>query len=75
MVFNASDTMANVGVMGRGFFRFFGLFVPDAREMVELLYEFEEPLVLDGSKFANAFPSFKYTTHEDAVRQTIEWFR
>ena len=75
MVFNTSGTMANVGVMGRGFFRFFGLFVPDAREMVELLYEFEDPLVLDGSKFANTFPSFKYTPHEDAVRQTVEWFR
>lgn len=75
MVFNTSGTMVNVGVMGRGFFRFFGLFVPDAREMVELLYEFEDPLVLDGSKFANTFPSFKYTPHEDAVRQTVEWFR
>lgn len=75
MAFKAAGTKPNVGVMGRGFFRFVGLFVPDARELVELMYEFEEPLVLDGSKFARAFPSFKYTPHEDAVRQTVEWFR
>jgi nucleoside-diphosphate-sugar epimerase len=75
MAFKAAGKKPNIGVMGRGFFRFFGLFVPDAREVLELLYEFEKPLVLDGSKFARAFPSFKYTPHENAVRQTIEWFR
>lgn len=75
MAFKATGEKPNIGVMGRGFFRVFGLFVADAREMLELLYEFEEPLILDGSKFARAFPSFKYTPHENAVRQTIEWFR
>ncbi|MBL7074285.1 hypothetical protein ISS37_03485 [candidate division KSB1 bacterium] len=75
MAFKAAGTKPNLGVMGRGFFRFFGLFVPDAREMVELMYEFEETLILNGSKFAGAFPSFKFTPHEDAVRQTVEWFR
>ncbi len=35
--------------------------MPDAEEMVELMYEFEQPLVLDGSKFANASPDFRYT--------------
>ena len=75
MVFKVAGKKPNIGVMGRGFFRFFGLFVPDAREMLELLYEFENPLVLDGNKFAQGFPSFKYAPHETAVRQTIEWFR
>jgi nucleoside-diphosphate-sugar epimerase len=75
MAFQAAGTKAKVGAMGRGFFQFFGLFVPEAREMVELMYEFEEPLVLDGSKFVHAFPSFEYTPHEEAVRQTVEWFR
>jgi nucleoside-diphosphate-sugar epimerase len=75
MIFKAAGQKPNIGVMRRGFFRFFGLFAADAREMLELLYEFERPLVLDGSKFARTFPSFKYTSHENAVRQTVEWFR
>jgi nucleoside-diphosphate-sugar epimerase len=75
MAFKAAHGAVNVGVMGRGFFRFVGLFVPDAREMAELMYEFEAPLVLSGDKFARAFPSFKYTSHEDAVSRTVEWFR
>jgi nucleoside-diphosphate-sugar epimerase len=54
MAFKAAGKKPKISVMGRGFFRFFGLLVPDAREMLELLYEFEKPLVLDGSKFARA---------------------
>lgn len=75
MAFKAAGTKPKVGVVGRGLLRFVGVFVPDAREMIELMYEFEETLVLDGSKFARAFPSFQYTPHEDGIRQTVEWFR
>ena len=75
MAFKVAGMKPKVGAMGRSFFRFVGLFAPDARELIELMYEFEDPLVLDGSKFARAFPSFKYTPHEDAIRQTVEWFR
>lgn len=75
MAFKAAGTKPKVGVVGRGLLRFVGVFVPDAREMIELMYQFEEPLVLDGSKFGHAFPSFQYTPHEDGIRQTVEWFR
>ena len=39
------------------------------------MYEFEEPLVLDGSKFSTEFAMFKYTSHEEGIRKTIHWFR
>ena len=75
MVFQASGTAPKVRSLGRLLFRLFGILIPDAGEMVEILHLFEQPLVLDGSKFAEAFPSFQYTRHEDAIRQTVEWFR
>lgn len=75
MAFRAAGTKPDVSVLGSGFLRFGSLVSSDAREMGELMYEFEEPLVLDGTKFARAFPSFTYTPHEKAMRQTIEWFR
>jgi hypothetical protein len=28
-----------------------------------------------GLKFARAFPSFGYTPHEEAIQNTVEWFR
>jgi nucleoside-diphosphate-sugar epimerase len=60
--------------VGAFLLRLAGLFDPNPRELVELLYEWEEPLVLDGSRLAQAFPSFSYTPHEEAVRRTVEWF-
>lgn len=68
---NPPRTRSLSGIM----FRLFGIFVPDAGEMVELLYQFEQPMVLDGRKFARAFPHFQYTPHQEAVRRTLEWFR
>jgi nucleoside-diphosphate-sugar epimerase len=75
LAFRVAGTKLEIGVMGGGFLRFASMENSDAREMKELLYEFEEPLVLDGSKFASAFPSFTYTPHEHAIRLTVEWFR
>lgn len=75
MAFKAAGTKPDIGVLSGGSLRFASLVNSDAREMSELLYEFEQPLVLDGTKFASAFPSFRYTPHEEAIRQTVEWFR
>lgn len=51
-----------------------GLFVPEAREMIEMLYEAENPYIVDHSKFTNTFGEF-YTPHEEAIRQTIAWYK
>ncbi len=75
MVFQAAGTTPNAKALSRLLFRFFGLLIPDAGEMVELLYQFEKPMVLDGGKFAAAFPDFRYTPHEEAVRKTVDWFK
>ena len=74
MAFDAAGTKARIRTMGRGYFRLRGMFGSVAREMIELVYGFEQPMVLDGSKFADAFPSFRYTTHEHAIRQTGNWY-
>jgi hypothetical protein len=36
------------------------------------MYEFEEPLVLDGGKFSTKFPLFKYTPHEEGIKKAID---
>lgn len=40
---------------GRGFFRFAGVFVPGAREMIEMLYEFERPFIIPGNRARDEF--------------------
>lgn len=51
-----------------------GLFVPEARETVEMMYEFEKPFVVDSSKFERVF-QLKATPVGEAVRRTIAWYR
>ncbi len=51
-----------------------GLFSPDVREMREMLYEFNEPFLVDDSDFRAAFPS-EVTPHDTAIAETLAWFR
>jgi nucleoside-diphosphate-sugar epimerase len=51
-----------------------GLFIPPAREMIEMAYEFEEPYLLDSSKIERAF-SLRPTPLEEALAGTVTWWR
>lgn len=51
-----------------------GLINPLAREVVEMAYEFEQPFIMDGTKFTHAFGGTP-TPHQEAVRQTVAWFK
>lgn len=54
--------------------RVLGLFNPGAREMVEMMYEFTQPFLLDSSKFSNAF-GMQPTPLEQQIRETIAWLK
>jgi len=51
-----------------------GLFIPAARETVEMMYEFEKPFVVDHRKFAKTFGDHA-TPHREAVRATVAWYK
>ena len=54
--------------------QFAGLFVPGAREMVEMMYEFEKPFVVDSSKFTRTF-GMQATPLEESLKATAAWFK
>ena len=54
--------------------RVLGLTNAVLRESVELLYEFNEPLLFDGSKYTHAFGGTP-TPHQEALRRTVAWYR
>lgn len=60
--------------MGRWMMAIGGLFVREARETVEMMYEFEKPFVVDSSKFEKAF-GMKATPMRQAIRETLEWYK
>ncbi len=51
-----------------------GLFVPIVREMKEMAYEFDEPYVVDDSRFRAAFAT-QTTPLDEAVMATVAWYR
>ncbi len=54
--------------------QFLGLFNADLREVLEMIYQFEQPFILDSSKFTQAFGQ-QATALPDAIQATVAWWR
>jgi nucleoside-diphosphate-sugar epimerase len=54
--------------------RALGLFMPPLREISTIYYQFDEPFIVEHSKFAAAFGA-NPTPHRDAIRTTLAWYR
>jgi nucleoside-diphosphate-sugar epimerase len=60
--------------MGKLMMSLGGLFIPEAKETVEMMYEFEKPFMIDSSRFEKTF-GMKATPIRDAIRETVKWYR
>ena len=74
LVFEEIGLPPKMSGMGRLMMRLGGLFIPEARETVEMMYEFEAPFVVDSSKFERAF-GVQATPLREAIRATVAWYR
>jgi len=74
LVFEEAGTPFRVSVMPKVIVSVLALFVPVLREMKEMLYQFEEPFIVDHGKFERAFGA-NPTPHREAIRRTFDWFR
>jgi nucleoside-diphosphate-sugar epimerase len=63
-----------ISSMGKTMMAIGGLFIPEARETVEMMYEFERPFVVDSSKFEKTF-GMKATPMREAIQATVEWYK
>jgi nucleoside-diphosphate-sugar epimerase len=73
-VFSELQQPVSFGVMGKTMLRIGGLFIPEARESVEMMYEFEQPFIVDSSKYEKRFGIFA-TPFTAALQETIQWYR
>ena len=60
--------------MNRLTLAFAGLFIPGARETVEMMYEFEKPFFVPGERFTRTF-GLEATPLPEALRATLAWYR
>jgi len=57
----------NYSVLSRFMVNMEGLFVPNIREIKELLYQFEQDYIFSSDKFKKAFPSFSITSYREGI--------
>jgi nucleoside-diphosphate-sugar epimerase len=63
-----------ISSMGKLMMTIGGLFIPEAKETVEMMYEFDKPFIMDSRKFEQAF-GMKATPMREAIRETVAWFK
>jgi nucleoside-diphosphate-sugar epimerase len=74
MVYKEIGLPPKMSGMGKWMLSIGGLFIPEARESIEMLYEFEKPFVVDDSKFKRTFGDH-VTPLDRAIQQTVTWYR
>lgn len=73
-IFGLLEQPARVSSMGRMMMRIGGLFIPAAREAVEMMYQFERPFIVDSSAYTAAFGDHS-TPLDEALAATLGWYR
>jgi nucleoside-diphosphate-sugar epimerase len=74
MIAEEAGVEPKMSSMGKTMMWFGGLFIPEAKEMMEMMYEFEGPFIVDSSKFENTF-GMKATPMREAIKETVAWYR
>jgi nucleoside-diphosphate-sugar epimerase len=74
MIYEELGLPPRMSGMGKMMMSIGGLFIPEAREMVEMMYEFEKPFVVDSRKFTQTF-GVQGTPLREAIKTTVAWYR
>jgi nucleoside-diphosphate-sugar epimerase len=73
-VASALDAEPRIQALPKLLARLIALVNGDVRELLEMWYEFDEPYIVDDSKFRAAF-DVSATPLDDAIRDTAAWFQ
>jgi nucleoside-diphosphate-sugar epimerase len=71
---SAAGSRSSLRIVPRWMLRAMGVFVPDMREMVEMLYEFEQPWLVDDGAFTRTF-QMTGTPLSQSIPRTVDWYR
>ncbi|PWH12353.1 MAG: NAD-dependent dehydratase [Anaerolineae bacterium] len=74
LIAEAAGVEPKFSAMGKFMMMLGGLFIPEAKESVEMMYEFDQPFVADSSRFEQAF-GVKATPIQEAIRETVAWYK
>ena len=74
LIYAAAGHPLKIQAAPKWLLRIIGLFNPDAGEMVEMVYEFEKPFIIDDRKFVGRF-EWHATPLATVIRETVAWFK
>ncbi len=74
-VYRAAGRDLRYRSMGRPLLRIEGAVSPTVKELVEMVYLQETPVILDDRKLAATLGVLKKTSYDDGIRRTLEWMR
>lgn len=74
MIAEAAGVALKFSAMGKFMMALGGLFIPEARETAEMMYEFDRPFVVDSSKFEQTF-GMKATPLQESILETVQWYK
>ncbi len=74
-VYRATGRSPMYRTVGRGLLKVMGWFNPVMRELVEMLYLEETPVILDDSKLQARLGTVRKTPYDQGIRRTLEWMR
>lgn len=74
-VYRAVGRAPKYRAAGRGLLKIMGWFSPLMRELREMIYLQETPVILDDTKLLAKFPQVHKTSYDEGIRETIEWMR
>ena len=74
-IYRAVGKSPKYRVLGAGILKVVGLFNGDAKEVVEMLYLQETPVLLDDAKLAAKLGGLHKTSYDEGIRLTLEWMR
>ena len=74
MIAEVAGVEAKMSAMGKLMMWMGGFFIPEAKETLEMMYEFDQSFVVDSSKFEKTF-GMKATPMREAMRETVAWYK
>jgi len=69
-----AGVQSKMSSMGKTMMAIGGLFIPEAKETIEMMYEFEKPFIIDSSRFEETF-GMKATPMREAIKETVAWYK
>jgi nucleoside-diphosphate-sugar epimerase len=74
-VYLAAGREPRFRTVGRGMLKLAGIFNPFMRELPEMLYLQETPVILDDSKLRAKLGDIVRTPYDQGISDTLEWMR